>query len=53
MIVNCIFWCWRRTIPALGVNTMPADALAPAVARASADMALDVHGRQHVSYFQG
>ena len=27
-----LFWCWRRNILALGVNTMPADALAPKVA---------------------
>ena len=33
-----LFWCWRRNILALGVNTMPADALAPKVARASAGM---------------
>ena len=33
---------WRQNIPALGVDTMPADALAPKVARASADMILAV-----------
>ena len=27
-----LFWCWRGNILALGVNTMPADALAPKVA---------------------
>ena len=26
-----LFWYWRWNIPALGVNTMPADALAPKV----------------------
>ena len=31
-----------------GVNTMPADALAPKVARASAGMVLLVYDRQHV-----
>ena len=30
----------RRNIPAMGGNTMPADALAPKVARASAGMVL-------------
>ena len=35
-------WCWRKNIPALGINTMPADALAPKVARASAGMVLAV-----------
>ena len=36
-----------RNIPVLGVNTMPADALAPKVARASAAMVLAVYDRQH------
>ena len=35
-----------------GVNTMPADALAPKVARASADMVLVLLDRQHVLLFQ-
>ena len=35
-----LFWCWRLSIPALGVNTIPADAQAPKVARASAGMVL-------------
>ena len=32
------FWCWRRNISALGINTMPSDALAPKVTSASAGM---------------
>ena len=36
------FWCWRQNFTALGVNTMPADALAPKVARGSASMILAV-----------
>ena len=36
----------------LGVNTMPADALAPEVASASAGMVLAVYDRQHVLLFQ-
>ena len=42
------FWCWRQNIPALGVNTMPADALAPEVARASTGMVFSASDRQHV-----
>ena len=34
--------CWRWNIPALGVNIMPADALAPNVNRASPGMVLAV-----------
>ena len=34
------------------VNTMPADALAPSVARASAGMVLAAKDRQHVLMFQ-
>ena len=37
-----MFWCWRRNIEALGVNTMPADALAPKIARGSAGMVMAV-----------
>ena len=37
-----LFWCGRRNIPALGVNTMLADALATLGARASAGMELAV-----------
>ena len=37
-----LFWCWRQNIPALGVNNMPVDALAPKVASASAGMVLSV-----------
>ena len=37
-----LFWCWRRNIVALVVNTMPADALGPNVANASANMVLAV-----------
>ena len=40
--------CWRWNISALGFNTMPADALAPEVARASTGMVLPVLVRQHV-----
>ena len=36
------FWYQARNIPALGVNTMPADALAPKVTSASAGMVLAV-----------
>ena len=32
--------CWGQKIPTLGVNTMPADELAPEVASASAGMVL-------------
>ena len=39
---NINFWCWSWNILALGVNTMPVDALAPEVASASAGMALAV-----------
>ena len=35
-----------------GVNTMPADAVAPKVARASADIVLTVQDRQYVLLFQ-
>ena len=39
--VKCqLFWGWRRNILALGVNTMPADALATLGASASAGMVL-------------
>ena len=41
--------CSKRNIPALGVNTMPADALAPKVDRAPAGMVLSVYDRQHVA----
>ena len=34
-----------------GVNTMPADALAPKLARASAAMVLAVYDRQHILLF--
>ena len=37
-LVQYLFWCWN--ILALEVNTMPANALAPKVARASAGMVL-------------
>ena len=37
-----LFWCWRQNIPALSANTMSADALAPKVASASAEMVLVV-----------
>ena len=37
-----LIWYCRQYIPALGVNTMPADTLAPKVARALAGMALAV-----------
>ena len=37
-----LFLCWRWNIPALEVNTMPADALAPKVDSASAGMVLSV-----------
>ena len=40
--INALFWCRRRNIPALGINTMSDDALAPKVARASAGMVLTV-----------
>ena len=41
--INALFfWSWRRNIPGLGINTMPDDALAPKVARASAGMVLTV-----------
>ena len=46
------FWCWRQNIPALGVNTMPADVLAPKVARASAGTVLTVLDRKHVLLVQ-
>ena len=39
--------------PGFGVNTMPADALAPKVTRASVGMSLAVWDRQHVLLFQG
>ena len=39
----------RQDIPAFGVITMPADALAPKVSRASAGMVLD---REHALLFQ-
>ena len=39
-------------IPALGVNIMPTDALAPKVTRASAGMVLVVLVRQHLWLFQ-
>ena len=39
-------------MPALGSNTMPADALAPKVAKVSAGMVLAVQDRQHVLLFQ-
>ena len=39
-------------IPAFGVNTMPANALAPKVASASAGMVLAGQDRQHVLLFQ-
>ena len=35
-----------------GINAMPADALTPKVARASADILLAVHGRQHALLFE-
>ena len=38
--VDGIFWLWE-------VNAMPADSLAPKVARASADMVLTVQDRQY------
>ena len=37
-----LFLYWRRNILALWVNTVPADALAPEVARASAGKVLAV-----------
>ena len=37
----------ERNIPALGVNTLPADALAPKVTRASVGMVFAVFDRQH------
>ena len=40
-----IFWLW-------GVNAMPADSLAPKVARASAGMVLTVQDRQYVLLLQ-
>ena len=39
-------------IPAMGISTMPADALAPKVARASAGMVLAVWNRWRVLLFQ-
>ena len=36
---------------ALGINGIPADALAPKVTGASADMVLTVQDRQHVLLF--
>ena len=37
-----LFWCWRQKIQVLGVDTMPADALAPKIASAPAGMVLSV-----------
>ena len=47
-----LFWCWRRNIPAFGVNAMPAYALAPKVPGALADTILVVLGRHYVLLFQ-
>ena len=43
---------WRQDIPALGANTMPAEALAPKVARSSAGMVLAVYCTPHVLLLQ-
>ena len=37
----------------LGVNIMPADALAPKVASASAGMVLAVYDKQHILFYLG
>ena len=52
MYVHCNIQSCKGNIPAVGANTMPADALGPKVARAPANMALAVQDRQHVLLFQ-
>ena len=47
-----LFFCWRRNVPSFGVNTMPADAMAPNVASASEGMVLSVEDREHILLFQ-
>ena len=47
-VTNQLFCCWGRIILAWVVNTIPADALAPNVARASADVVLSVWNRQYL-----
>ena len=46
------FWCWRRNVPDLGANTMPADWLTLKVTSASAGMVLALWNSQHVLYCQ-
>ena len=50
-IVFKLFWFWGRNIPALGVNTMPDDALAPAVAIPSTGIELAVLNGKQVLLF--
>ena len=40
--ISQLIWCRRRNIPVLDVNSMPADAPAPKIARASAGTVLAV-----------
>ena len=48
---NHLSWCWRQTLLAFGVNTMPTDALDHKVSSAPAGMILSMQDKQHAFLF--